>query len=211
MTARATANVAPPRQERSRVSQDKLLKAARSLIEEKGFAQASLRQICRRAGLTSGAFYSRFSSKRDLALHFLEDVGQRTEEIQEKFAADLSNIGLKPAVRHMFAALTHYYRTEALVLRGLVAIFQSDPVVAQAARRINNQYLRPIQLILEHDVTINHPNPAQALRLGFLCTLTTLVEIVLNKHLVEDADAYAYDDEKLAAEMTRMFLNYLEV
>ncbi len=211
MTTPAPSKVAPPLQERSRISQDKLLKAARDLIEEKGFAQASLREICRRAGLTSGAFYARFSSKRDLALHFLEGLGQRTEEIQENFAADLSSIGLEPATRHMFAALTNYYRTEAPVLRGLVAIFQSDPLVAQAARRINNQYLQPIQLILEHDVTINHPDPPRALRLGFLCTLTTLAEIILNQHLVEDADAYDYDDETLAAEMTRMFLNYLEV
>lgn len=211
MTAVALSNVAPPLQERSRVSQDKLLEAARSLIEEKGFAKASLREICRRAGLTSGAFYARFSSKQNLALHFLEGVGQRSEEIQENFAADLPSIGLEPAVRHMFAALTGYYRTEAPVLRGLVAIFHNDPQIAQAARRINSQHLRPIKLILEYDVTINHPNPARALRLGLLCTLTALVELVLNQHLLDDADAYAYDDETLAAEMTRMFLNYLDV
>ncbi len=97
------------------------------------------------------------------------------------------------------------------MLRGLVAIYQTDPEVAQAARRLNDRYLRPIQLILEHGITINHPNPPQALRLAFLCTLTALVELVLNQHLLSDADAYAYDDETLAAELTRMFLNYLDV
>ncbi len=204
-------SVAPPLQERSRVSQDKLIKAARDLIEEKGFAKASLREICRRAGLTSGAFYARFSSKQDLALHFLEDIGRRSEEIQENFATDLSSLGLAPAVKQMFTALTGYYRTESPVLRGLVAIYQTDPEVAQAARRLNDRYLRPIQLILEHGITINHPNPPQALRLAFLCTLAALVEVVLNQHLLSDADAYAYDDETLAAELTRMFLNYLDV
>ncbi len=201
----------PPLQDRSRASQDRLLKAARELIEEKGFEKASLREICGRAGLTSGAFYARFSGKRDLALYFLDGVAQRFEEIQQNFAADLTNLGLEAAIRHMFVAQTDYYRTEATVLRGLVAIFHNDPEIAQAARRINNQYLQPIQLILEDDVTINHPDPPRALRLGFLCTLTTLVEIILNQHLVEDADAYDYDDETLTAEMTRMFLNYLEV
>ena len=202
-------NRVPPLQDRSRASQDRLLKAARELIEEKGFEKASLREICRRAGLTSGAFYARFAGKRDLALHFLDGVGQRSEEIQKNFASDLPTVGLQAAVRDMFAALTDYYRTEAPVLRGLVALVRNDPEIAQAMRHINNQYRRPIELILEQGVTINHPDPPLALRLAFMCTLTALVELVVSQNLLDDD--YAYDNETLVAELTRMFLNYLQV
>jgi AcrR family transcriptional regulator len=45
-----------------------LLAAALQVIEEKGFAAASLDEIATRAGMTKGAIYSNFGSKADLML-----------------------------------------------------------------------------------------------------------------------------------------------
>ena len=43
-----------------------ILKAAVTLSKEKGFDAMTVRDVCRRAGITTGAFYHHFSSKDDL-------------------------------------------------------------------------------------------------------------------------------------------------
>jgi TetR/AcrR family transcriptional regulator, transcriptional repressor for nem operon len=44
-----------------------LVEAARSLIQERGFAGAGVADICKAAGLTEGAFYGHFANKAALA------------------------------------------------------------------------------------------------------------------------------------------------
>ena len=43
-----------------------LLEAARQEFSEKTFAEASLRSICQKAGVTTGAFYNRYSNKEEI-------------------------------------------------------------------------------------------------------------------------------------------------
>jgi AcrR family transcriptional regulator len=50
----------------------KLLEAARALIREKGYERTTLREIARRAGMTSGAIYGNFSNRDDLFLALAE-------------------------------------------------------------------------------------------------------------------------------------------
>jgi len=45
---------------------EKILNSAREQFREKGFRDASIRSICKNAGVTNGAFYSHFDSKEDL-------------------------------------------------------------------------------------------------------------------------------------------------
>ena len=45
---------------------ERILQAAMEEFSEKGFLGASLRQIVKRAGVTTGAFYGYFSSKETL-------------------------------------------------------------------------------------------------------------------------------------------------
>src|SRR5579859_1200062 len=48
-----------------------LLDAARKLIAKRGLSDTSLEDIAEEAGYTRGAFYSNFSSKRDLFIELL--------------------------------------------------------------------------------------------------------------------------------------------
>ncbi len=45
---------------------ENILNSARKQFAEKGFRDASIRTICKDAGVTNGAFYSHFNSKEDL-------------------------------------------------------------------------------------------------------------------------------------------------
>ena len=49
-------------------SRQKLLKAATSLVREKGYAATSVDQVCESASLTKGAFFHHFKSKEALAV-----------------------------------------------------------------------------------------------------------------------------------------------
>jgi len=54
------------RKEQARQTEQAILQAALELCRTRSFDKVSVRDICRRAGITTGAFYHHFSSKEDL-------------------------------------------------------------------------------------------------------------------------------------------------
>lgn len=63
--------MAKPQQKRSEASLEKILTAARKLISEGGFDDASITDIVAEAGLSVGAFYARFKDK-DALFHIVQ-------------------------------------------------------------------------------------------------------------------------------------------
>jgi AcrR family transcriptional regulator len=59
---------------RSSGTRDRLLAAARGLIEEGGYGSASILAIAERAGVASGTVYRHFASKEELFLEVFRDV-----------------------------------------------------------------------------------------------------------------------------------------
>ncbi|MCR5251795.1 MAG: TetR/AcrR family transcriptional regulator [Lachnospiraceae bacterium] len=53
---------------------ERIMKSAVALFRERGFSGASIRQICKDAGVTNGAFYAHFESKEDLFEKLVEPV-----------------------------------------------------------------------------------------------------------------------------------------
>ncbi|MFI4963825.1 MAG: TetR/AcrR family transcriptional regulator [Caulobacterales bacterium] len=68
------------KRERTRAA---LIAAAWAVVDEKGFAAASLEEIARRAGMTRGAIYSNFPSRADLLLAM---AGARGLKIDRDFS-----------------------------------------------------------------------------------------------------------------------------
>lgn len=54
------------RQEQAKKTEQSILQTALTLMRERGFDKVSIRDICREAGITTGAFYHHFSSKEAL-------------------------------------------------------------------------------------------------------------------------------------------------
>ena len=50
------------------IDEDLLIKAAAEVFAERGYAGAGVAEIARRAGVTTGAIYSRYSGKSELLL-----------------------------------------------------------------------------------------------------------------------------------------------
>ncbi len=79
-----TANV---RQQRQRETRARLVQAATHVIAERGFSDASVPEIAKAAGLSTGAIYSNFSGKEELFLAAMMDLMQLGVEQREQVMA----------------------------------------------------------------------------------------------------------------------------
>jgi AcrR family transcriptional regulator len=71
-------------------TRDRLLSAARELIEEGGYGAASVAAIADHAGVASGTLYRHFASKEELFVELFRSVCAREERAMRAAAAELS-------------------------------------------------------------------------------------------------------------------------
>ena len=80
----------PPQQIRARRTRRRLLAAARRVIAERGYADASIDDITREAGYSKGAYYFHFAAKEDVLLAlvdgWLRDSAQRLASVFDQQA-----------------------------------------------------------------------------------------------------------------------------
>ena len=74
-----------------RATREKLTECARQEFLEKGYMKASLRSICKKAGVTTGALYFFFQNKEDLLSAVVEEaLGGLTQMIHAHFSMELA-------------------------------------------------------------------------------------------------------------------------
>ena len=104
-------------------TRERLLAAARELIEEGGYGSASVAAIADRGGVAAGTLYRHFVSKEELFLEVFRDVCSG-EERAMRAAADAAGPG---AVDRLEAVLTTFAR-RALQNRSLAWALLAEPV-----------------------------------------------------------------------------------
>lgn len=120
-----------PKRQRTR---QRLIDAALAIIDEEGFAAASLDAIAARAGVTSGAIYSNFASKAEL---LWEAAGQRSLNLRPELVAGATPAEQARAVARALMTLLPHAKREAAFHRELNHYIQSDP---ELQRRQSAQY-----------------------------------------------------------------------
>lgn len=78
----------PAYQQRSRLQRDRLLKAGERVFAEKGFWQAHVADIAKRAGCSVGSFYRRFEDKEAFFLSLQSDMAAHAEVNIARFFDD---------------------------------------------------------------------------------------------------------------------------
>ena len=68
------------RKEQAQQTEQAILQAAMELARENSFDKVSVRDICQRAGITTGAFYHHFRSKEDLLSRGFSPLDRHMEE-----------------------------------------------------------------------------------------------------------------------------------
>ncbi|MGI8662682.1 MAG: TetR/AcrR family transcriptional regulator [Acidimicrobiales bacterium] len=123
------ANVAPSDDPRDH-TRDRLVAAAAEVFAEKGYDRAGVQEIARRAGLTTGAIYGRFTGKAELLLAAIED--NTTDELDElfnehRFDGQASTI-LRTVGSHLVTPTPDDPDEGALLLEAFVAARRDDDV-----------------------------------------------------------------------------------
>lgn len=94
-----------------------LMEAAAQIFLDKGFEGASLRTICKKAGVTTGALYFFFESKEDLFCSIVEPALEQLENLgQELRKAELENICLGQSSDAMLMEFLWHNRREVRLL-----------------------------------------------------------------------------------------------
>ncbi|CAN5826664.1 hypothetical protein BH24ACT3_BH24ACT3_00470 [soil metagenome] len=112
----------------------RLVAAAGAVFAEKGYDRAGVSEIARRAGLTTGAIYSRFSGKAELLVEAIDALtGHELDSLfaDHRFAGHMEDI-ITQAGSNLVRRDAD--RDEALLLEAFVAA-RRDPQVAELLRR----------------------------------------------------------------------------
>ena len=204
--------VRPPQQVRSQETLDRILDAAEALVAEKGFEDATVAEVARRAGSSVGAFYARFHDKTGL-LYALYDRYLEQAMATADLALDPARwdgMPIPELLRAVVRFLVEVYRERSGLIRAFVLRNYSDHEFRARQERLSHHVNAGLsRLLLARAAEITHPDPARAAAFGLTMTVNTIEGAVLFGEL-RSADLTLSDDE-LGAELARAFLAYLGV
>jgi AcrR family transcriptional regulator len=198
-----------PVQARSVASYERLIAAARAVLEEKSFDEATVAEIATRAGLTVGAFYARFEDKESLLRHLEELLFDEMRETVARVAACADRGELRPAelVRGLVVALAGLYRGDRAVGRALILRASVDAELRERLRQLNRENIGRVVGALAASGAIDHPDPAGGLEFALLAERSILrAAILFGEGFSHDRE---WSDERVVEETTRMIVRYL--
>ena len=204
--------VRPPQQARSQETLHRILDAAEELVAEKGFEDAPISEIVRRASSSVGAFYARFEDKngllRALSGRFVEQAMATADAALDP--ARWEGATIPQILRAVVGFLVSIYRERAGLIRAFVIRNQTDLDFRARQDRISLYVKsRVCDLLLARAAEIHHPDPDRAVRFGINLVFNALEDVVLFGEL--RPSALALSDGEFAAELTRAYLAYLGV
>ncbi len=204
-----------PKQDRSKDTQEKLLSALESLLEERFFEQITIRDIAQRAELSSGTIYRRFQNKEALLPILYERYDHRLGEWassiwQGKRLEEYCD--LKSRIDWVVKEHVRFYKEFAHILRtlyihnrlhGEISLPNSDVT----RREIYEILLDPIWECLEQKAKSNLTS--NKVRFFILILLTTI-----NERFLFDEDRPSsilkIDEKVFVRELTIALKAYLE-
>jgi AcrR family transcriptional regulator len=204
-----------PRQERSRESERKLMKAAAEVLGQHGVEGATIPRIAAHAGLTPGAVYRRFQDKDSLLEAAVLEILERQNELLRTGPSteSMGQIPLPVLAENLVHSLLVGFRTNAGLLQAIRRLAQESrnehfrKKVGRLERRTRE---RIVQMVVASAGEISHPTPRMAASLGLAMVFGTLRELLLPPSNVSAWKGLVpQDDVTLRRELTRAFLSYL--
>lgn len=154
---------------------DRLLLAATEVFAERGYDRAGVAEIARRAGLTTGAIYSRYTGKAELLVDALD------AQMANHLEAVLASAGFDDATDTLSMLGSHLLESDqqgidALFLEAVVATRREPEVAEMLERRLEDERMR-VSKVLDEAKTQGRFDPAldtsavltfiQSISLGF--------------------------------------------
>lgn len=142
-----------------------VLDAAEELLETMPPDAVPLSEICRRTGVTTGAFYARFRDREALFRHLEEQTLQEFDCIADQFVADTSRRTLRGTLELAVVTTADLYRRRRGSFRALSLRAPQDEALSARMAAFNARlFERVIGRLARHMEEIRHPEPTVALQ-----------------------------------------------
>lgn len=92
-------------QMKSRETKAKIFRAAKSILQKKGYEELSIKNICEEAGVSNGSFYHHFKTKDDLLSYYIEEQPSINPDLLE---IPTSAQEAKDAIIYVYLNYVHY-------------------------------------------------------------------------------------------------------
>ena len=121
----------------SEVTTKEIISAATEEFYEHGYEKASLRQICARAGVTTGAVYCFFQTKEDLLFNVMEPIFNVVNSISQEYSSILEDdFASFENFRVFFSANRKLYR--------ILHTNLNNPVISEYLDKLDEEFSRQI-------------------------------------------------------------------
>lgn len=166
---RTSEHVREPQQERSRKTLERLVDAAREIIEEQGVQGATVSAVVERAGSSVGSFYARFDGKDDLLRYLEERVWREalTRWQEARSAEAWEELDLEGVVRSVVRLLVRIHREDAGSRRALGRDVHGEGLGEEALRFHVLVEGEVAGLLLRRREAIGHPDPDRAVVVAY--------------------------------------------
>jgi AcrR family transcriptional regulator len=205
-------SISPPKQARSEETARRILDAAQTLIETEGLAALSIPEIVRRAKSSTGSFYARFADKNALLGALEERFFDEILGVVDAYAEPERWRG-RPTRDLVYACnleMLRRLRQHAPLVCAFVFRSAHEATFASHVRNFRERLTARMRaLFLSRREEIAHPDPEAAVDLVLELAFNFMQARIL--FAGRDPGALAESDEKLAHELTRMFLAYAGV
>ncbi len=202
----------PSKQERSRETQDRILKATARILRQESFDDITVRRIVEEAETSIGSFYARFRDK-DALLSIL--YAQSEEQLESRLLRLSKRVGRASTLDELtdltadhFVAL---YGENPNLSRALFEYATRDPdsvgSKALSAQRLQ-QYGFLIDALASFKNRITHGDPTRAVELG-LYFLTVACRNRLCYPFGPQSRTLKISKTELKSELSRLLLGYL--
>jgi len=202
----------PPLQERSRDSMNRILVAAETLLETRLLEDITLNDILKKARVSVGTFYARFSS-REAMIPFLYDRYDRNvgEGAARVLAPERwSDLDLEARIELLLRYTVRLYRRNRGLVRALTLYARTRPEEVTGTQRKNrlDLYEAAAAILLERRSEMTHADPDRAVRFALFMAGSVFREKILNDQAPHPR-AVPLTDRQLAIETTRAALAYV--
>lgn len=94
-------------QQKSKETKERIFRAAKRILQKKGYEELSIKNICEEAGVSNGSFYHHFKTKDDLLSYYIEDQPSINPDLLDLPAnADEAKV----AIIHVYLNYARYCR-----------------------------------------------------------------------------------------------------
>lgn len=204
------ASVRPPQQQRSRASFERVLQAARELLEEEGYPSFTLARVSARAGVSIGSIYTRVPSKdalfHEVHARVMQEINADYEEIAA--AEESSDLATRELIGETIRVFARPFRTHTDFLRVVMHRGAADEHVATFGSKVSSEQADHFRaVVLSRRDEIAHPDPELAADVAYRMVYCTLARQVMYGPTFESRRPIEWD--RLVAEVGEACAAYL--